>query len=43
MQNNTIFDFGKYGINVSTSQNVILDGNHISVIRDKQFGELPTS
>ena len=41
--NNTIFDFGKYGINISSSTNLTIDSNHISSIKDFQIGESPLS
>lgn len=41
--NNTIFEFGKYGINISGSQNLTIDSNHICGIKDHQIGESSTS
>lgn len=41
--NNTIFDFGKYGINISHSTNVQIFGNSISAISDTFVNEAVTS
>ena len=43
MANNVIYNFGKYGVNISSSSNITMDGNQISVISDFQVGEAPTS
>lgn len=43
MENNVIFDFGKYGVNISGSHNVTMDGNQIAVISDMQHGEAASS
>jgi hypothetical protein len=41
--NNTIWDFAKYGMNISTSSNVNIIGNQISVIQDDFINEPASS
>ena len=41
--NNTVWDFAKYGVNISTSTNVNIIGNQLSVIQDNFINEKASS
>lgn len=41
--NNTVFDFGKYGIQILSSKNVSILSNKVSVISDTWLNETANS